>query len=172
MSNPSTTNINVTQIVADNQALKMTEADITPNQAIALQEAMSLVRDLNQGMGLDEDDEYACTVRLKNAFPGSKKLHNVIDYLIAICDAHSVEWRMQILKDIWLPLWIPKRTPAPGDVWREVGLTDKEFDAHLSVVGIVLRSEYDIHAEDDEAYHEELQDLFQDYLREYPGLRA
>lgn len=159
MSGPSTTNINVTQIVADNQALKMSE--VTSKQVSALLEAMDLMRKLNQGMGLDQHDERVCTTRLKIAFPDSKKRHNVADYLIAICDAHSVEWRTQLLKDHWMPLWIPK-----------VGLRAKEFDAYLSVVGIVLRSEYDIHAEDDETYHDELLDLFQGYIRDYPGLTA
>ena len=141
----------------------MAEACITPKQAAALSTAMSLVKNLNQGLGLDRYEENACSVRLKNAFSSLKKRHNVVDYLIVICDAHSVGWRMKLLKDHWLPLWVSKCTPAPG-------LTYKEFDAYLSIVGIVLRSEYDIHAEDDEAYHKELIGLFQGYIEEYPGL--
>ena len=159
MSNPHTSHINVNKIQKENQSVRMSETPpISSKQVQALYFAMNIISDMYQAKRVDKYDEYSACIQLKNAFPSFKHTKYVQDFLINICEANSKEWRILLLTKHWLPSRMPTGCTATDN--------SRVFAGDLSVVGIVLRNEYDTHSEEQEDYEEELQDLFNEYLVE------
>ena len=126
-------------------------------QKQAITESFLFISSMNNGVPCDKYLEYKNCLKLKKAFPDMKgRSNNIMDFFIAIGEESTKAWKVNVGKELMKLINVPEDDDRVK--------LDK-FCADLSALALLFGDEYefDIHAEDDECFKEELDDIYTEF---------